>query len=230
MSRSAKALPPSRPWVLRLAVGHVRLWVALAVAVIAYLGLSALEPTARWSVVTRLLIAWDLGLLVYLVGAATMMARSSHTDIKTHCDIQDEGAFGIMVLTITAAAASFGAIFAELAAAKGAPQGGWSYALAIITVVLSWTFTHTIFALHYAYEFYGEGKSANGLDFPGEKNPDYWDFVYFAFVLGMTFQVSDVQVTNKSIRHSVTIHGVLAFFFATTIVALTVSMAASAIS
>ena len=94
---------------------------------------------------------------------------------------------------------------------------------------MSWTFTHTIFALHYAHDFYGEAARADGLKFPGNTQPDYWDFVYFSFVIGMTFQVSDVAVTNKSIRRMVVAHGALSFFFSTAIVALTVNIAAGLI-
>ena len=93
--------------------------------------------------------------------------------------------------------ASLGAIFAELGGQGDEPPGLWPHLLAIATVVLSWCFIHTIFALHYAYDFYGEGKRANGLKFPGDDKPDYGDFIYFSFVVGMTFQVSDVAVTNK---------------------------------
>ena len=96
-------------------------------------------------------------------------------------------------------------------------------------MVLSWAFTHTIFALHYAHEFYGEATRKSGLQFPGDGQPDYWDFVYFAFVIGMTFQVSDVAITNKSIRRMVVAHGALSFFFTTAIVAMTVNIAASII-
>ena len=156
-----------------------------------------------------------------------MMARAPVAEIRKHADAQDEGAFALMVLTVAAAMASMGAIFAELA--REGDMEPLSYALAIATVVLSWAFIHTIFALHYAYDFYGEGQRANGLKFPGDAKPDYWDFVYFSFVIGMTFQVSDVAVTNKWIRRSVVAHGVLSFFFTTTVVALTVNMAANAI-
>ena len=83
------------------------------------------------------------------------------------------------------------------------PHYGIYVALAIGTVVLSWTFIHTIFALHYAHEFYGAGAHKNGLRFPGDGQPDYWDFIYFSFVIGMTFQVSDVAVTHKSVRRTV---------------------------
>ena len=102
-------------------------------------------------------------------------------------------------------------------------------ALAIGTVVLSWTFTHTIFALHYAHAFYGEHLRKSGLKFPDDDDPDYWDFVYFAFVIGMTFQVSDVAITHKSIRRLVVAHGALSFFFTAAIISVTVNIAASII-
>jgi uncharacterized membrane protein len=158
-----------------------------------------------------------------------MMARSPVTEIRKRAAMQDEGAFAILLLVIVAAMASLGAIFAELGGQGDEPPGLWPHLLAIATVVLSWCFIHTIFALHYAYDFYGEGKRANGLKFPGDDKPDYWDFMYFSFVVGMTFQVSDVAVTNKWIRRLVVLHGIVSFFYTTAVVALTVNMAASAI-
>jgi uncharacterized membrane protein len=99
--------------------------------------------------------------------------------------------------------------------------------LAIVTITLSWTFIHAIFALHYAHDYYGSGHRANGLQFPGDDQPDYWDFAYFSFVVGMTFQVSDVAVTNRAIRRLVVAHGILSFAFNTAILALTVNLASS---
>jgi uncharacterized membrane protein len=175
-----------------------------------------------------MLIGWDVGVLIYLVWAAIIMARcSTVASIRRNASIQDEGAFGILLLAVAAALASLGAIFAELAVLDAkSPNYGVYIALAIITVVLSWTFTHTIFALHYAHEFYGEGARAKGLKFPDDEKPDYWDFVYFSFVVGMTFQVSDVAITQKSMRRMVVAHGALSFFFSTAIVAMMVNIAA----
>ncbi len=217
-----RALP--QLWIVRVARGHARLWAALALGCAVYL---ALPDSLRG--VTRALACWDAAILLYLVLTAWMMARSPAGEIRKHSEAQDEGAFALMVLTVAAALASMGAIFAELARGGDGGLEPLSYALAIATVVLSWAFIHTIFALHYAYDFYGDGQRANGLKFPGDTKPDYWDFVYFSFVIGMTFQVSDVAVTNKWIRRSVVAHGVLSFFFTTTVVALTVNMAANAI-
>jgi uncharacterized membrane protein len=215
-----RALPEL--WIVRMMRGHAKLWCAVAAGIVLFVALPSPLRT-----VTRALIAWDAGLVIYLAAAAAMMARSSIADIRKHSAEQDEGAAAILVLIVVAALASLGAIFIHLAPAKQAGLAAWSYALAIATVILSWAFVHTIFALHYAHDFYGEGERANGLKFPDDDKPDYWDFVYFSFVVGMTFQVSDVAVTNKRIRRSVVLHGVLSFFFTTAVVALSVNMAAN---
>lgn len=211
-------------WIVRVGVAHKRLVIsaAIGVATVFVLWLTGLN------LVTRLLLGWDAGVAIYLVAAATVMARcSTVAAIKRNAAVQDEGAFAILMLTVGAAIASLGAIFAELAALERAnPDYGLYIALAVATVVLSWTFIHTIFALHYAHDFYGEASRSDGLKFPGNAQPDYWDFVYFSFVIGMTFQVSDVAVTNRAIRRMVVAHGALSFFFSTAIVALTVNIAA----
>jgi len=97
-------------------------------------------------------------------------------------------------------------------------------------VVLSWAFTHTTFALHYAHEFHEqEATRGAALIFPGNEEPDYWDFLYFSLVIGMTSQVSDVAIACKPIRRTVSAHGVISFFFNVALLALMVNMAASAI-
>ena len=122
--------------------------------------------------------------------------------------------------------ASIAAIVIELGIK---PQQTPQLVLAVVTIVLSWCAIHTTFALHYAHEYY-RGGNVGGLAFPGdEKDPDYWDFVYFSFVIGMTAQVSDVGITDKIIRRTATAHGVVSFIFNTALVALMVNIAASAI-
>jgi len=135
------------------------------------------------------------------------------------------------VLTVAAALASLAAIFAQLGSSAAANGGRQpiNMILASLTILLSWAFIHTIFALHYAHEFYDETASG-GLAFPGDdREPDYWDFVYFSFVIGMTSQVSDVGVTSKQIRRTVAAHAVVSFVFNVALLALTVNLAASAI-
>ena len=142
--------------------------------------------------------------------------------------LQDDGRFLILLVTALGAFASLAAIIFELGASKNSAT---ALAFAIVTIALSWTVVHTAFALHYAHDFY-RGKKPGGLQFPsGDEHvdADYWDFVYFSFVIGMTAQVSDVGITDKIIRRTATVHGIISFVFNTALLALMVNIAASAI-
>lgn len=218
---AGKAKRPA--YLLRVGRAHIRLLIAFAITA----AVALLIPAAP---IARALIGWDSGVLFYLVGAAIVMTKcKSVSQMERNAAAQDEGAFAVLALTVVAAIACLGAIFAELAVIeRDDPHFGLYTALAITTVVLSWAFTHTIFALHYAHDYYGGGRHG-GLHFPEDRQPDYWDFIYFAFVIGMTFQVSDVAVTQKSIRRMVVGHGVLSFFFTAAIIAMTVNIAANII-
>jgi len=185
-----------------------------------------LLPT-EWRAGTRLLVGWDLGVVIYLTLAGLMMRNADVRRMKRRAAQQDEGQFVILALTTAAALASLGAILAELGAAGGAGRHPLNLALAAGTIALSWCFIHTIFALHYAHEFYDQHTPA--LIFPGNEEPDYWDFLYFSLVIGMTSQVSDVAVACKPIRRTVSAHSVVSFFFNVALLALMVNMAASAI-
>ena len=210
---------------LRFVRLHTRLLIAVVVGVIvAALPLSLRTPT-------RILIGWDIGIALYLGLIHFTMSRCDIDRIKRRAAEQDEGAIAILVMSAAATLASLVAIVFELGAAK---QGGSiaSAVLAGATIVLSWSFVHTIFALHYAHEYYGERRDGviGGLNFPEDKRPDYWDFLYFSLVIGMTSQVSDVAVTAKGIRRTVLAHGVVSFFFNVALLALTVNIAASALA
>jgi uncharacterized membrane protein len=215
--------PAKRPaYLVRVGMAHRRLVISVLIGVATMLALPAAP-------ITRILIGWDLGVVIYLVWAAVVMSQcTSVAQMKANAAAQDEGALAILILVAASGMASLIAIFAELAALERTdPHYGIYVVLAIGTVVLSWTFIHTIFALHYAHEFYGSGEHKNGLRFPGDGQPDYWDFIYFSFVVGMTFQVSDVQVLHKTARRTVVAHGALSFFFTTAVVAMAVNIAAS---
>jgi uncharacterized membrane protein len=203
---------------------HARLLTAAGVGV-----LSALVLPSHWPLPTRVLLGWDIGVGLYLLITAAMLIRSDLDRLRRRAAEVDEGAWVITFLAALAGLASLGAIFAELGAAKGKPDA-WALhiALAVVTIALSWFFTHMIFAQHYAHAFYGEkGERGECLNFPGKDDPDYWDFLYFSLVIGMTSQVSDVAVTSSQQRRIVAAHGVLSFVFNTTIIALTVNIASS---
>jgi uncharacterized membrane protein len=216
------------PSLLRIVRARPRLFSSGAFGALVTLALTA---APGWRPATRLLVGWDIGSALYLVLAFHMMARSDVHRIRHRAASQDEGQFAILVLTVAAALASLAAIVVLLGSSAAGRQAR-HLALATVTILLSWAVIHTIFALHYAHEFYdgSVGPGRGKLAFPGgDEEPDYWDFVYFSFVIGMTSQVSDVGITSKEIRRTVTAHGVVAFLFNAALLALTVNIAASAI-
>jgi uncharacterized membrane protein len=216
------------PLPLRIVRARLRLFASGALGVVMTAALAVLTD---WRPATRVLVGWDIGIALYLGLAFSLMARADVHRIRQNAARQDEGQFAMLVLTVAAALASLAAIFAELGT-SGDGGGGrqpMNLVLATLTIMLSWAFIHTIFALHYAHEFYDE-SAGRGMAFPGgDEEPDYWDFVYFSFVIGMTSQVSDVGVTSKVIRRTVAAHGVVSFVFNAALLALTVNIAASAI-
>jgi uncharacterized membrane protein len=180
---------------------------------------------------TRLLTAWDCSTGLYLVLALAMMARSNIDRIRVRAALQDEGQMVILALTTITALVSLAGVMKELTLAKSATgHDSWHHvALAGITVVLSWSFLHTMFAVHYAHEYYAgpEEEPGEGLEFPGHEPPDYWDFMYYSFVIGTACATADVNVTSRGMRKITTLHCIVAFFFNTTILALTVNIGAS---
>ena len=220
--------PARRYWLpVRVIRARPRLFTS---GLVGTLVVAALPPT--WRMATRLLVAWDAAVALYLGLVYHLMSRSRVGHIRLRARIEDEGQNTILALSAASALASLGAIVVELGSFSGSGGGRppAQLALAMSTIALSWAFTHTIFALHYAHEFYSDdGGQGGGLQFPGGEEPDYWDFVYFSFVIGMTSQVSDVTITCKPIRRTVAAHGVISFVFNAALLALMVNIAASAI-
>jgi uncharacterized membrane protein len=212
------------PKPVRVVYARPRTFVAIAIGGVAFF----LLPHS-FRLVTRLLLAWDIFAALYLGLVYSMMLWSEHRRIKRDATLQDDGRFLILLVTAFGAFASIAAIVFELGGTHHAvPQ----LVVATVTIALSWAVVHTAFALHYAHEYY-RGPKPGGLQFPsGEKqdHADYWDFVYFSFVIGMTAQVSDVGITDKTIRRTATVHGIISFVYNTALVALMVNIAASAIS
>ena len=142
---------------------------------------------------------------------------------------EDEGRLVILAFVVTASLMCLGAIVVELAFAKDL-KGMLRYthiALAALTIVSSWAFTQVMFALHYAHDYYVRDARGEhgGLDFPGEQTPDYGDFLYFSCVIGTSGQTADVNISSRKMRRINMMHCVLAFFFNTTLVALTINIA-----
>jgi uncharacterized membrane protein len=208
---------------VRVVYGRPRTFISILIGIVAFAVLpNSLRP------VTRALLGWDIFIAAYLLLVYTMMFRCGLARIKRNAVLQDDGRFLILLVVAFGAFASIAAIVFELGASQHSVP---ALTLATVTIALSWAAVHTIFALHYAHEFY-RGAKPGGLQFPSgdqHENADYWDFVYFSFVIGMTAQVSDVGITDKTIRRTATVHGIISFIYNTALVALMVNIAASAI-
>lgn len=222
MKRAKKQ--PRAPAPVRL----VRLHGRLVVSVVVGAAIAAALFMTNLHTATRLLIGWDAGVLLYLTLIYSVARRGDIARLKERAAEEDESALVLLLLTFIAAAASLVAVVMEVGGSQSATgmYAALSVALAMSTIVLSWFFVHTEFALHYAHEFYGEGrdKKIGGLNFPGGQQPDYWDFLYFSLVIAMTSQVSDVAISSRSLRRVASMHGALSFFFNLGILALTVNM------
>lgn len=204
-----------------------RLLVALAA-----ISLVALLLPGDWRWTTRLMIAWDTGAVLYLALLSQTIFSETVAQIRARAERQDEGAVAILVIACLAATASIAAIGLQLAGIGSVPAGqrGLHLALGGFTILCSWTLLHAFFTLHYAGAYYARTATEPCLDFPGKRDPDYVDFLYFAYTIGCTSQTSDVAVTTRSARGLVLIHSILAFIFNTSILALGINVGASLVS
>ena len=180
-------------------------------------------------VVTRLILAWDLTTALYVVSTLWMIGHSTVKTCHDRAALYDEGDWVILLLVVASAAASFVCIALELPALNSPRQ---SLLLGImitgLTVMLSWTFTHVVFTLHYANVYYRpDDDGPGGLKFPGDRAPDYRDFLYYSFVIGCAAQTGDVATVSPAMRHLTLLHGIVAFAFNTAILALTINVGAS---
>jgi uncharacterized membrane protein len=208
--------------------GRPRLAIGLLCGLLAW----PLLPTGMLPL-ARSIVAWDIGCTVFLVLAAHLFSAERMARMPDDAAMQQEGEWTIFCFSIGAVTASFAAILGVFAGSKDLAAGPHSLyvALVAVTLLVSWLMTHTLFALRYAHEYYsivpGGVEVEGGLKFPGDGPPDYWDFFYYALVLGMTFQVSDVEILSRKLRRLASVHGLLGFLFNTVILALSVNIAAS---
>ena len=205
-----------------------RLFVVAALGVLTGLFLPhgiASQPISRW------LIAWNVGAWLYVALAAQMMISSSRGHMRHRAQLQDDGKYAILGLTVIAAIASLVAIGCELSVVKD--LHGWSrgahIALAGLTVLSSWSFIQIMFTLHYAHDYYMAACHGHkpGLAFPDDPDPDYGDFFYFSAVIGTSGQTADVSFVTKPMRRIGSLHCILAYLFNTTVLALLINIGAS---
>lgn len=213
---------------------NYRLMIAIIVAVIVYFSCD------KTSTIPELALACWIGCALTVIVLDWIIILTSHPmEVKKIAKLQDSSRKLLFVFIITAAIVSLVAIIFLLKASHGISEASKNahILLAISAVAVSWWLVHTVFTLKYAHMYYdtstddGKPLKAGGLDFPGElKDPDYLDFVYFAFVVGMTFQVSDVVITDRRIRRACLIHAILSFTFNTAIVALSINVISGMVS
>jgi uncharacterized membrane protein len=206
---------------------HPRLLLAAAVGLL-----------TGWALTTRLeplqsaVLGWNIGVWLYLVMIWILIVRADVSDVKAFAEQEDESATMVLFMVCIAAIASLAAIVLQLGTAKdlhGAARA-LHYTVTVMTVLGSWFLVGTIFAVHYTKLFYIADDNALPLKFPDEKNqPDYWDFLYFAFTISAAVQTSDVAVMTTSMRKVVLGHTVLAFLFNAAILGLSINIAAGLI-
>ena len=172
-----------------------------------------------------LLLGFDAAALTFLVATALMFNHATPDSMRVTARTQGVGRWGILWKSVLLCGVVLIALGVELYGAKGSGVG--AIVVAISSIVLSWLYMNTMFALHYAHGYYGNyGAGHQGLVFPGDEKPDYWDFMYFSIVIGMTFQVSDIQITSRHLRRMALVHSVIAFFMNVFIIAVTVNIVA----
>jgi len=216
--------------LLRSLVISLRFGVAAVLGFCVFLLIPAALPAAM-----RGAIGWDAGVLLFFALTLFVIGGGDATGLRQRASRSDTHLWILLGIVVIAAAASFTALAFVLQKPQGAPSSALAARVGVAagTVVLSWTLVHAMFAIRYAHYFYGDpeadGTLRGGLAFPGKGHPDFWDFMYYAFVVGMTCQVSDVQVLTKPMRRLTLAHGVLSFFFNAGVLALAVNILATAL-
>jgi len=229
MSINAPSTPRGRNGLVVAMRRRVRLIAGLATMAVVFF----LIPPGELRIATRALIAWNVGAWLFLALIALMMARGASDSIRVHAAEEDENQWALLTIAIAVAAAALAAIVLELGPVKdmtGLSKGA-HIGLVAATILSAWTFTHVMFALHYAGEYYAPGEDGvrAGLRFPEEEAPGWGEFLYQAFVIGCASATADVNATSRSMRRACLAHGVVAFFFNTIILALTINIGAGLI-
>jgi uncharacterized membrane protein len=213
----------SKYYVFRFLSSHARLFFSAAIALLTafFVPVHGIE---------RSIIAWNVGTLFYLALVGKMMLSSNQQKIEIRAN-EDEGQFLILFLALVAVIFSLVTVVYELVAVKQMDfdQKYFHIGLVALTIISSWLFIHTVYALHYAHEYYDKTPHghAGGLLFPDTKMPDYADFLYFSFIIGTSAQTADVNISSRSMRRVALFQCVLSFFFNTTLLALTINIASS---
>jgi uncharacterized membrane protein len=219
--------PKIKPHLFLRMDAHHRLFIGLAVSAIVLFFIAGRHSTPAVILITWMSFALCVVILIWIT-----ILTSHPREVRKIAKLQDSSRSMIFLFVIVASIISMGAIVFLLKLAKGQSSAVVTghIVLSIAAVIISWWLVHTVFTMRYAHLYYdtdtddGQPKKGGGLQFPDELEPDYLDFVYFAFVIGMTFQVSDVEISSREIRRLAWIHGLISFAFNTAIVALSINV------
>ena len=188
---------------------------------------------AGLQVSTAAIVGWDILCLAFIGSMLLNMLKCSISQIRARAEEDDEGRATILTVVLVGTVVAVAAVALELSLAKNAHglERALRVALAFVTVALSWFMAHLIFAVHYAHGFYnrhepGAAVSSGGLHFPGDEEPDYWDFLHFAVIIGVAAQTADIENAATPLRQLCTVHALFSFAFNTVIVALTINLLA----
>jgi uncharacterized membrane protein len=190
-------------------------------------GLASIYPAAIWlgSSTLAIIAAFDVAAIVFLISCANLLGISEPAVIESHAKANDANRSFLLVITFVVIAVLLIAVAAETMGRHPEPL---TKALIIVTLIVAWLFSNSVYAVHYAHMAYVQPPAGcAGFRFPGTAEPVYWDFVYFAFTCGMAFATSDVEVTDRSVRKVVTFHCLAAFAFNIGVLAFTVNLLAS---
>jgi len=206
---------------------HWRLGASLVAGVIG--GLAAHHLNAPGS--SHVLIGWDACALTYIVSTWRLFLTADEAEVRRRAAREDEGPSLILVIVMAAIGFSLAAVVAAMVNARTAGHDikAITAACAGVTLILSWIVLQTVFVLHYAHRHFGDGSGKPGFEFPGEPARTYRDFVYLAFSVGATFQVSDNSVLTAKLRNLVTAQAVAAYFYNTAILALGINIIAGVV-
>ncbi|MEO6947994.1 MAG: DUF1345 domain-containing protein [Ginsengibacter sp.] len=181
----------------------------------------------------HVMLGWDVFCLAMIIMSWITFFQADDRHIRQIAGKQDpKRAIVFAIILIATLAGMFAVLLLIMAKKDGSESTDYKTPIAVAGMLLSWFLIHTTFTFRYAHIFYGDNKNdksthAGGLEFPEDDKPDYLDFAYFSFVLGMTFQVSDIQITSKRFRKLALLHGLISFSFSTVMIALTINVIGS---
>ena len=214
-------------WIAKQDARH-RIAISLFLAATVWFGMRGRVENA-----TRSIATWDVFALSVLILAWLTIITTPPDKLHARAQKQDLSHILIFVFVILAACAGLfavGLLYLNKTVATQQPHFFIHLLMSLVAVICSWMLVHTVFGLRYAHTYYGDPDGpagpkshAAGLEFPGDREPDYMDFAYFSFVIGMTFQVSDVVITSRDFRKLVLVHAMLSFGFNTVVLALTIN-------